>query len=485
MSLTSKIINRFKAAFIAQAVGIAAGAALTILLARLLKSDEYGLFFLTISVLGFTKLFSTLGIAKSAGRYITEYKEKRPRQLPNILGISIILNIFTITIVVGIVGIFHNSIAQLIGEQELSELLFIGIGLIVFHSLLEYNRVIFQSFEKIQFESSLRIIERIIRLILTIGFVVVGFGVAGALIGYTISYAISVIIGSLYIYLKMFRGHDREPVETGLAKKIIKYSGPLAVTHSAHSLEHRVDTILVGYFIGPVGVAYYTIGNQVVQFIETPMAALGFTLSPTFSSQKASGNPETAARIYEIAITQGLLLYIPAAAGLVVVSEPLINLIFGSSYSGAVPVLQVFAAFVVLQSITKITSHGLDYLGRARVRAIVKGVTAILNVVLNLLLIPMMGVVGAAIATVSTFAIYTFASVYIIHSELNLRLGWMTKHISQTIIVTLFMLVVLFPISNLIEGFISLFATIVLGVVIWFAPSFALGLIDIERIKQI
>ncbi len=66
------------------------------------------------------------------------------------------------------------------------------------------------------------------------------------------------------------------------------------------------------------------------------------------------------------------MLYIPAAAGLILVSEPLIYIVFGEEYAGAVPVLQILGIYAVLQSVKVLTDNGLDFLGRARERAIAK-----------------------------------------------------------------------------------------------------------------
>lgn len=485
MSLASTLGDRFKAAFVGRVVSVVSGAILTVALARLLEPDEYGLLYLAISVFGTIMLFSKLGIAKSAARYIAEYKETDPGQLRHILRFGIILNFGTITLVCVVLLVTYEYIAQLIGEPALAPFLLFGVFFIALGTILAFVRVSLQGFEAIEATATLRIIDRGSRLVFTLGLLVLGYGAIGALVGYILAYLLTVLVGVVYLYRRYYRDFSTGVVEAGLKRRIAEYAVPLTVTNTADVLDKRIDTILVGFFIGPVAVAYYTIGKQVVEFVGTPMSALGFTLSPTYEAQKAKGNPGTAARIFEEALSYGLLFYIPAAAGLILVAKPLVELVFGSEYLGAIPVVQVLAVYALLQSVTKVTSNGLDYLGRARERAIVKGISAVLNVILNVIFIPRIGVVGAAIATVVTYSMYTLANVYIIHTEFDLRVGFILKHVGSVLVITVVMSFVVLLLLDYITGFLTLFGVVAVGVVVWAVLSIGSGMIDYQRIASV
>lgn len=129
-------------------------------------------------------------------------------------------------------------------------------------------------------------------------------------------------------------------IKQGLRRRIAEYSLPLTATRTADKLDKEVDTILVGYFLNPLSVGYYVVAKQPVDFIQMPINALGFTIAPTFGAQKAGGEITQAARLYETTFINILLLYIPAGAGLILVADPFIELVFGTQYRDAVPVLQ-------------------------------------------------------------------------------------------------------------------------------------------------
>ncbi len=482
MSITSAIGDRFKAEFTAQVISVVTGAALIIILARILNPDDYGLLFLAISVFGVLELFSKLGVAKSAARYISEYKEKDQSQLRHIIKFSFLLNLLVITIVCSIVFVASDNISYLIGEPDLVPLLSLGALFIAFSTIAKFGRLILQGFEKIEISATLHGLDRGSRFIFVIGFVLMGYGIIGALAGYIFAYILSSTFGLIYIYFKLYRHLKPATIEPGLRRRITEYTVPLTATSTANVLDKRIDTVLVGFFAGPAAVAYYTIGKQIIGFIETPISALGFTLAPMYEAQQIKNGKNKAARIYETALVHGLTLYIPAAAGLILVTEPIVTLIFGTNYNGAIPVIQVLSVYAVFQAISKITSNGLDFLGQARKRAIIKTLTSILNVILNIILIPNIGVVGAAVATVISYPIYSLANIYLIHSELNLRIKYLFKCVVLIGFATAVMSSVTYVLTDYVHNLVTLLLVVGAGAGVWAIIVRALGLVQFKKI---
>lgn len=486
MSLVKRLGTQFKAEFAGQILATVAAALLTILLARLLDPDAYGLLFLAISIFGVLGLFSQMGIAQSGARYISEYKEKDPTQIPYILRISIVYNLITISTSAIVLLLTYDYIATLIGEPSLVPFLLYGVFYLLFNALNFFVRNILQGFEMIKLSATFYALNQVSRFVFAIGFVLLGFGAFGAFIGYILSLALVSSIGLYIIYTRFYnRENSTESPDIDLRRRIGEYALPLSVTNTAHALDQQFDTILIGVFIGPVAVSFYTVSKQLVGFIEVPMSALGFTLSPMYGAQKAEGNIEQASRIYETTLEHTLLFYIPAAVGLILVAEPTIQLVFGRDYLGAIPVLQVLALYGVLQAVALNTNGALDYLGRARSRAIARGITAVLNVILNIILIPLIGIIGAPVATVITHGIYTFISVYIIHIEFGLRIRYLVRRIIHFIAITIVMALAVLSTIDFIEGWISFVAVIALGTIIWGVLAVATGILDLYKIKSI
>ncbi|MDG5821328.1 flippase [Natronococcus sp. A-GB7] len=484
MGISSRISSRFKVEFLGQILTTISGGLISVLLARFLDPNSYGLFFLTLSVFAVLKIGAKLGIAKSAARYLSEYKESQPDQIPAIIRIAITLNLATLFIIIGALIFAREIIADLLGEPEIALLLLLGTPYVIFSVLVYDFRKFFQGLEDIKNASSIHALHKVSRLFIVIAILVLGYGVIGALVGYILSAILAFLFGLYVIYVNYYRSDDSGETEPGLRRRIMEYSIPITATHTATVLDKRVDTLLVGFFLSPVHVGYYVIGKQAVEFVETPVSALGFTLSPTFGAEKSSGNISRASKIYETALTHTLLLYIPAAAGLALVAEPLIGLIFGADYTGAVPVIQVLSIYIVLEAISKITGNGLDFLGRARSRAVAKGISSGSNVLLNIVLIPTIGVVGAAIATVITHSIYVAFNFYIITSEFNIRYRYLLKNVLSIAFTTAVMSVVVFLLLEFIHGWVTLLLVVATGTLVWAALSSIIGVLDIKYIAS-
>ncbi|MFC7115274.1 flippase [Natronoarchaeum sp. GCM10025703] len=472
-----------KASLIARVIHIVANGILIILLANyLLEPGGYGRLFLAIAIINLAQLFADLGIARSAARYVTEYKESDPSQITNILKMSLKYRLVLIGIVCIAIIAGRGMIAELLNDQKLELLLLIGTGFITFKSLQQFSSAIFQGFNAVEYSAIIKTISSVSKVLFVVVFVTFGWKVVGALLGYVLSAGVTAAVGLTILYVRFYRNFDMDAAcENGLGKRIVEYSIPLTATRSANVIDGRVDIILVGYFLNPVAVGFYTLGKQITEFIRAPAGSIGFAVSPTYGEQKANNSLDQAARVYELTLQYVLLLYIPASVGLMAVAKPMILLIFGRAYLGAVPVIQILSVFLLFQAVTGVTTQGIDYLGRARYRAVAKGTTSIANFGLNIILIPTIGVVGAAGATVITYGIYTILNVYIMYIELPLRIGYLTKMVGGTTIISAIMggaVVLLLP---YVSGYLSLGAIILFGVLIWAGLASVSGLLDIQE----
>lgn len=483
MSLTERIIDGLKAQLLSEGVRVVANGLVVVLLARVfLGPDEYGLLFLAISVFGVAVLFSQFGIAKSGARYVAEFREKDPGQVPHIVRVSLAYLAVSILLVGGAITLFNERIAAAIGEPAVASLLVLGLGYVAFETLRSYLSHIFQGFNRITLSAIVGIVSNVGLIAFVLLFLTLGGGAFAALLGYVVGYGIACVAG-LAMLFRLLRGYDRSGgIGYDLPRRIIEYSVPLTATGGANVLYKRVDTILIGAFLTPVAVGYYTLAKQIADFVIAPASSLGFTVAPTYGEHKANGDAAAAARIYEITFEYTVLFYVPAAAGLVLVAEPTIRFIFGPEYLGAVPVVQVLSAFIVLQAIDKITNDGLDFLGRARARAISKGTTAVLNFFLNLLLIPLIGVVGAAISTVIGFTIMVLVNVYIIHRELALSIRRLLRTVGLVCLITVGMCSVVLFFMPFITDVFWLFAIVGLGALVWLVLAALSGLLDLRDV---
>jgi len=460
---------------------------LVLVLARILLTPaEYGLLYLALPILGTVKLLSNFGLPKSTARYVTEYVETSPGQVPHLLRFSFGVNAVTITVAsVGLV-VASGPIASVLDEPALAPLLVVGVGYVVTRSLASHTGVLFQAFSDVRWSALVRTVNSAGQLLLAAVLVVLGFGVVGALWGFVLAGAAATAVGLVVLYRRFYRRYEPDDaMETGLRRRVLRYSVPLTATKAANLLDKRVDAILVGYFMNPVAVGYYTLAKQISEFVMTPAASLGFTVSPEYGAHKASGDMDRAADLYRSAYTSVVTLYVPAAAGMALVARPGVRYVFGADYLGAVVAVQVFGVYTLLLALDKTTNDGLDYLGRATARAWAKALTSVANFGLNLVMIPRYGVAGAAVATVVTVSALVLVELYVVVRELPLSPRDLAVDTGKATLVTAGMSLVVYALLPYVSGLGSLLGIITAGVAVWAALATVSGALDVRRVRAV
>jgi len=98
---------------------------------------------------------------------------------------------------------------------------------------------------------------------------------------------------------------------------------------------------------------------------------------------------------------------------------------------------------------------------------------AVSNFLLNLALIPVFGVVGAAAASVVTYTVYTLSNVYFIHQELDVDFGSVGRMLGIVCLITVGMSAVVYVALPYISGIATLLGAVGLGVAVWGSSPFS------------
>lgn len=484
--MAGRLVRNTSIVFAGHAVTLVSKGLLILVLTRyLLRPSEYGLLFLTISVLAVLEGFANLGFAKAGARYVTEYRSAAPELVGIVVRRTLYYNVIAISVVCLAVFSLRAQIAAAVGQPAIAALLLFGVGYVACKSLNATAVTFFQGFDMMAWVSITNSLTNVLTLLVVPTVLVLGFGLGGVIFGYTLSYAVMAGVAMIVIFRQLDYGYDvGEERADEVSARVLRYSAPLTLARGANILYSHADTILLGLLRGPLSVAFYTLGKQVAEFLITPAMSLGFAISPAYGEEKADGDLSRAADLYERSFIYTVAFYGPAAAGVVVVANPAVRLIFGADYAGAGPILQIFSLFVFVRVIDKITSDGLDYLGRARSRATAKGTLAVANIALNLILIPPLGAIGATVATVATYFVLVGVEVYIIADELPIDTMRLLRACVVVGGIAVGMSVILYPLAGLISDIPSLAGVVAVGAAVWLVLVAVSGVVDLRQVSS-
>jgi len=449
-----------------------------IYLSRQLAPAEYGTLFLALSVLTVSRLFSSVGLAKSAAKSISVSLEAESGQVRHIVRSSLTYNLVSIAVVAAAVSLGASAIAGALGAPEIEPLLAFGATYVVFATLYNYARVVLQGFREIFHSAAVYASEGVAKLVTVVGLVTLGYGIYGAFAGFVVGFATAAVLGLALLYRHLPPRDATAPMTDGLGRRIVRYAAPLTVTRGAWVLDREIDVIIVGYLLTPAIVGYYALSKQLVTFCSGLAGSVGFSLGPQFDEATVARSADRASQTYESVLVSLLLVYLPAVAGLAILAEPVVTTVFGTEYRGVVPILQVFCAGIVLMAVTELTEDILDYLGRADTRAVFKGVTSVGNVALSALLILTVGAVGAAIATVAMQAVYAALCLYVVHTELGLRPRHLLYRGGQVVTITGTMAAVVLALVGYVDGLFSIGGVVLCGVAVWGVLARIAGFLD-------
>jgi O-antigen/teichoic acid export membrane protein len=394
-------------------------AALTLYLVRALGPHGYGLFALALAVGGLVSIPADLGITGSAGRFVAESRADRA-QAARVAADSLVLK--ALASGATSVGLFAAAgwVAAGYGEPEL-EWPLRGVSLAVFgHSVMTLVRGIFVALGRISVNFRLVLAESAVESLASFTLVLLGAGATGAAFGRAVGYVFGAALGVVLVALALGRRTlaFRE-FRWSAARKIAGYAGVLALVDGAWFAFGQVDALVIGGFLGAEAVGVYAAPMRLVVFLQYAGLAVANAVAPRLAR---SGEEQPAVTTFVTAIRYLIVSQALVIPPLVVWAAPVTHLLFGEGYEGAVDVVRALSVFVFLSAVAPLMSIAANYLGEARRRIPIVFATLALDLALAVMLVPTVGIVGAAIATSAAFTLYTAGHLWICRRLLRLPL---------------------------------------------------------------
>lgn len=167
---------------------------------------------------------------------------------------------------------------------------------------------------------------------------------------------------------------------------------------------YRVDAYFINALIGPRELGVYTVAVGLAQQLWTVPFSVA---APIFARISSEGDTEASRELAQRGFRVTALVTLVMALSIALVAPPLLPLVYGSQYAGAVPLLFVLLPGVIAIGPTRVMSSYLAAIGQPSqiLRAELVGLCA--TILLNASLLPLVGVMGAAIASTVAYAVYS------------------------------------------------------------------------------
>ncbi len=423
--------------------------------------EEYGLFSIGLAVISFLAIITSLGLGEGVVRYVSYYIGKNEEtKARSVIKSSLLITGTASFIIATFLIIFSGWIStNIFHDSSLTIILAVFAIALPLDVIKKIILSAIRAFQKIEYDLySRNIIENIAKILLTLLLIYLGFGILGVVIGYVAAFAISLVVSIYFLRTKVF---SLEGTTTKIRyKDLMYYSLPLLFAGVMLFVMGWIDTLMISYFKTSVDVGLYNAALPLAQLLYLFPYALSFLFLPTLSTLYAQNKKEIVKPLYHTLTKWIFLVNLALLAGIVLFSKQIINTIFGKEYLTQTIIMGKEILPVPLSLI--ILSLGLFFgyfmmLGsnfflvakQTKIILFNTSVIAVLNLILNMVLIPAYGILGAAIST--SFSFFIMGLLLLVEIRAKLKIWPFNIKYLRVLVAVIISFVLTYFISRLIH----------------------------------
>ncbi|MDK2892482.1 flippase [Methanohalophilus sp.] len=259
-------------------------------------------------------------------------------------------------------------------------------------------------------------ITNVSRIIIQVLAIFLGFGVAGLVGGFIAGLLIGALLKLRFFDLKLVDFEWRH------IKSLSSFSFWLFLTSAGVVLYSHADSIMIGYFLSNSEVGIYQVVFQFTSLATIATVAIRTTLWPKVSRWGKSGDMRSVETSLSKAFTFSLVLAVPLFAGGAVIGDRLLYFFYGAGFATGYYVLIILFFTQIINVFQYFLTMYLGALDRQKESFQATGSATVANLILNFILIPLMGIEGAAIATLITMGMNAFLAWRFLSRRIRVRL---------------------------------------------------------------
>ncbi len=381
MSLQKKTINGIIWSFIQRWFGQLISTAVFLLLARLLGPETFGLTAMASVFMAFMSTFLDQGFAQA----IIQREELEPEHLDTAFWISVGVGAVLTVIAISVA----EPVATLFGEAELEPIIrWISLNILLV-SLQSVQTALLSrkfAFKALAVRSlTATFMSGVVSVIMAFQ----GFGVW--------SLVAQQLVNQFVLCLMLWTSSDWRPglkVSSKHFKELFSFGINVMGLNAVSFFNRRSDDFLIGYFLGPVALGYYTVAYRLLLImINLLTSATTQVALPAFS--RLSQEPDRLRRAFYTATQFTSVLAFPAFLGMAVLAPELIKSLFGDQWLSSIPVMQVLSLVGVLHSVTYFNGTIMKAMGKPSWNLLINSINAVINTV-SFLLVVQFGILAVA-----------------------------------------------------------------------------------------
>lgn len=373
---------------------------LAVWVARYLGVANYGKYNFVFSFPGLFVVLTDFGLSTLTIREVSRDRALAKKYINNIILLKFILSTLTL---LGIV-----IISQFLGKtEEVKVMLYFAAIVMIFQSLNQFFQSIFRSFGKMEYEFLSRIIFSIVLFLASLSVIYLNLGVLFlvlcSLLATIISFTVTILISTSNF------GRFKMEFDKNFLSHLVKESFPFFLSGIFVSIYWYIDVTMLSLIKSDLIVGWYTAATKLIFFLLI-IPSIVFSAVFPVSSRLYEVSNEKLKAIFRRSFELMAIIAIPLAIGTTMTAGKIIFSLYGSAFAPSVFALQILIWGLMFAFLAVPFENLFSSINKQYVLVKEFGIAALLNVALNLWLIPRYSFQGAAF---STLAVWIFELIYL------------------------------------------------------------------------
>lgn len=475
--------------FLGAIIGTVLGLLSTIIIARYYSVEEFGLYSIGLVIISIFMGILHIGIFEGSPRCISYYRGKSDHKTIQ----RIIYSSFQIILISSILfSILLYAASDFIGDQifnidGLSETLKIMSFCLPFWAIIRLIINIYRGYESVK--------ENVIFTDITLRAFRVGlFSIAlifslsfnSILFFFVLSMVFTAILAIIYFYryapINLSKGGS---ITT--TKALISFSWPLIFTGLGWFFITGADKIMLGIITSSYEVGLYNVATTLGTYVTIFLSASLFIYQPISTRLIAEKNIQELKRHYQIITKWIFTITFPLIIILIIIPDFVITLLYGEKYIQAMYALQLISIAYFVHTLLGPNGATIVSFGKTKVIMHISIIGGALNIGLNIILIPIFGIEGAALSTMVTLIIINILQGFYLYSISSIHpiRGKFLNPIIIIIIIIIFYYVIIEYLELIDFSLIVRFLMCVALIILYFFLIIILKCFDIEDIQLV
>ena len=476
MNTNTKIAKESAISFTGMGLGQILRYLFTTFLARWAGVELLGIYSIANAVTRISEVIGKLGLDQGILRKVSreENQENKQTAILSALKMGAFSGLIFMLIQIALAGYLAENIFN--QSSLLTKVIAIHALSLPFYIILHISAFSTQAYKLLKYKIAVTEIQNPLILLLAMLVCYFFYSAESAII---IPVVLSAVLGciTITIFLKKVSGVNILSVKKGeFSQDLLHYSLPIMFMSILGTVLHWTDVIMLGYFTDPTTVGLYHPAARTAGIVRIILLSFSGIYGPLMAEMYAKKQNLEMNHLFKL-VTRWITTFSLPFAILILLFPKKIMLIFGSQFLQGYPILMILVSAAFIQAVFGIGGTTLNMTGFPKMNLLNTFIACGLNIGLNFYLIPTMGGMGAATATLITLSLIAF--IRIIQNWKLLQLTpWspkLIKPISSGILA--------FAAGNYLKEFIMPFHTILtlisgslIIVFVFFATLWLLGL---------